>query len=87
MMVKNGTFYSGKVIYEDFGGHSFFILHGIETTDTTCGGELEFVTISASCSELTPVYYVEEDGDKIGSSTPSNSDKIYHLFAHMIKCI
>jgi hypothetical protein len=86
VIVKNGTFYSGQVTYQDKGDPIAFILHGVESTDTVCGGEPIPIIIKGSCSTPSPFYYTEEDGDKIGSATPPNGHKIYYLFTRSIGC-
>lgn len=86
VLVKNGTFYSGKILPESKGDHIDFLLYGIKYTDRVCGDEPRFITIKATCSEFSPLYYTEKDGDRIGSETPLKYEKIYHLFTHMIEC-
>jgi hypothetical protein len=88
VVIKNGTFYSGEVIRQENGDPVAFILYGVEAIDTACGGEApKLITIKASCTTPSPFYYVEENGDKIGSATPSSGHKIYYLFTHRMECI
>lgn len=85
--LKNGTFYSGQVSDEEGSGTRAFTLRGVETTDTVCGGAPRQVTIRAICTDTTPVYYIELDGDKVGSTTPPIGHDIYYLFSHKMKCL
>ena len=86
-VIKNGTFYSGTIIHKYNGDPVGFVLHGVELTDTACGGAPKHVTITGSCSVLTPLHYTEEDGDKIGSLTASNAYKIFYLITYRMACM
>jgi hypothetical protein len=86
-MKKAGIFYSGQLSDEEGSGNMAFTLRGIEISDTACGGAPKHITIRAMCAETSPVYYVELEGDRVGSTSPPLGDNIYHLFGHNMKCV
>jgi hypothetical protein len=63
-----------------------YTLLGNEVRDDICKDVGSSVILSGKCSYNDPIQFLTSNGEKVGSTTPPNGEKIYHVFGSVVNC-
>ena len=63
-----------------------YTMLGNEMRDDVCKDVGSNVILSGQCGYNDPIQFLTSNGEKIGSTTPPNGDKVYHVFGSVVNC-
>ena len=76
----------GGQIIESNLDHNTYKLLGEQTFDNVCNNIGNDITLTGACGENTGIWFSDSNNEKVGSVTPPDGDKVYHLFGSEVKC-
>ena len=66
--------------------NKIYTVLGNEVRDDVCKDVGSSIILSGKCSYNDPIQFLRSNGEKIGSTTPPNGKKVYHVFGSVVNC-